>query len=101
MYEPHYIPSLEQIEQMEKQQSQALQSLEYVVSESGDQAVKCQRCHTTVPIPMHGIFKASLADKIKKKQIQLQRIEKFPHGNNTNKEADLNAVRQELTQLQL
>jgi hypothetical protein len=88
---------------MERQQAQAFQSLEYVyvVSESGgQQAVKCQRCHTAVLIPMLGVFKASLADKIKKKQIQLRRIEKYPYGNSTNKETDLNAVRQELTQLQ-
>ena len=91
------LPSLEQIEQMERQQLQAVEALEYVdvVFESKDgsqqqqrQAVKCQRCHTAVPIAMvgagAGVFNASIANEIKSKQIQLQRVEKFPHGNNTS-----------------
>jgi hypothetical protein len=104
MSDPFVIPSLEQVEEMERQQLQAFQSLEYVVSEDGGQrqAVKCQGCHAAVPIPMLGVgvFKASLVGKIKSKQIQLRWIEKFPHSNSTNKQAELNAVRQELTALQ-
>src|ERR687885_72514 len=103
MSDPFVIPSLEQVEEMERQQLQAFQSLEYVdvvVSESKDgsqqqrrQAVKCKRCHMAVPIAMVSVVKASLADKIKRKQIQLQRVEKFPHGNNADKQADLKALR--------
>ena len=49
---------------------------------------------------MLGVPNTHLADKIKRKQIQLKRVEKFPHGNASNKQAELNAVSQELTQLQ-
>jgi hypothetical protein len=52
MYESRSIPSLEELEQMERRQSQAIEALEYIVSESdsGSQAVKCQRCSIAVPI---------------------------------------------------
>jgi len=72
MSDPFEIRSLEQVEQMERPHAQAFQSLEYVYVVSKDgrgqvRAVKRQRCHTAVPIPMvgdgAGVFKLVLQIK--------------------------------------
>jgi hypothetical protein len=89
MYEPHQIPSLQEIEQMERKQSQAIEALEI-----SDKSVKCQRC--SIPVPIVGKLSRTKNDKLVKLQTRQRFMENHPHF--CSKE-DLEAVKQELAKV--
>jgi adenine-specific DNA methylase len=89
MYEPHPMPSLEEIEQMERQRSQALDAIEIF-----DHTVKCQKCGNAVPVVGKPIRTKN--DKLVKLQTRQRFMENHPHF--CSKE-DLEAVKQELAEL--
>jgi Zn-dependent metalloprotease len=96
MYNQFPLPSLEEIERMEKKRSKAIESVEILDSGSGQQYVKCQKCHNTVPIV--GKLCAVKTDEIVRIENRIKRIEKYPYGNNATKENNLRMEREKLAQ---
>jgi hypothetical protein len=86
------LPALEEIEEMDRQRLQDIQSLEIY-----DHSVKCQRCSSAIPI-VGKLTKVS-NDRIAVLQKRIKWIENFRRGNNTTKDDDLKALKQELADL--
>jgi hypothetical protein len=77
---------------MDRQRLQDIQSLEIY-----DHSVKCQRCSSAIPI-VGKLTKVS-NDRIAVLQKRIKWIENFRRGNNTTKDDDLKALKQELADL--
>jgi uncharacterized C2H2 Zn-finger protein len=79
---------------MERQRLQAIKALEIYGN-----SVKCQRCGIEVPIV--GKLNRPCNDRIVISQRRINHIENYSHGyyNNREKESDLKALRQELSEL--
>ena len=78
---------------MERQRSQAIESLQ--INESDNNSVKCQRCGIAVPIV--GKLNRPCNDRAVILQRRIKWVENYRRGS--NKDEDLKALRQELSNL--
>jgi hypothetical protein len=88
---PFELPSLDEIEQMDRQRSQAIEALE--ISNSH---VKCQRCHTFVPI-VGKLTKAFSNDRIGILERRIKWLEEHYHHT---RDEDIKALKTEIAELQ-